>query len=109
MRAIKRCVLDAYPVQRSLYDSILFRMHGPAEFMPRSRSYIVLLSYAAYLKAVRKIPGRAVITRGKYPFIFHDDGAYLISQARRALSNNAGKFHEIFIYSGTHQGLIYSK
>ena len=93
--AIKRCSLDADSVHCRLNDGILLGMNSPAELVARATLHI--FTGAADKVAVVKACWGAVITRGEYSLILHEERSHLVTQTGRPLCYHSCNLHEILV------------
>jgi len=62
------------------------------------------LARAAHGVAVVEAGRRAVVSRGEDALVLDEEGAYVVSQARRALGYDGCDLHEVLIESGADYG-----
>jgi hypothetical protein len=64
MGSINRGTRKAHPMERRLYDYVLFGMNTPAYFLPGSRLYTQLIPEAAKFKAIFKSGSSPIVAGG---------------------------------------------
>ena len=94
---VDRSILHTRSEVRRLCDSVLFRVHTAAQFMPSARRYIHQHSETTFLLTVGDSSGGSVVSCGKDMAILYDDSSDLASETGGPGGSKLCHFHEILI------------
>src|SRR5512136_2414575 len=105
VRTVKRCPLDAHPVNGGLDDRVLLGVKPPAKLVALAGGDFHLFPQTAHLQAVPEPARGPVVARGEKALFLHEDGPHSTPQARGAASDEAHDVHEVLVPAGTGDAL----